>query len=71
MKGEFDDKLKWPFIYRCRFVLLNQDRNENNHILSNEITKDDLQTLPQCLEKPTGIRNKVLEFHHLSLILIY
>ena len=25
MKGEFDDKLKWPFIYRFKFVLFNQN----------------------------------------------
>ena len=41
MKGEFDDKLKWPFIYRYKFVLLNQNRNEDNHIESKDITKDD------------------------------
>ena len=40
MKGEFDDKLKWPFIYRYKFVLLNQNRNDN-HIESKDITKDD------------------------------
>ena len=58
MKGEFDDKLKWPFIYRYKFVLLNQNRNEDNHILSNEVSKDDLQNYPQCFQKPTEIRNK-------------
>ena len=58
MKGEFDDKLKWPFIFRCKFVLLNQNRNEDNHILSDEVTKDGLQKLPECFQKPTEIRNK-------------
>ena len=29
MKGEYDDKLKWPFIYKSKFFLLNQNRNEN------------------------------------------
>ena len=43
MKGEFDDKLKWPFIYRRKFVLLNQNRNEDNHIWSKEITKETLK----------------------------
>ena len=57
MKGEFDDKLKWPFIFRYKFVLPNQNRNEDNHILSNEITKDDLQKYPDCFQKPTEIRN--------------
>ena len=32
MKGEFDDKLNWPFIFRYKFVLFNQNRNEDNHI---------------------------------------
>ena len=57
MKGEFDDKLKWPFIFRHKFVLLNQNRNEDNHVWSKEITKDDLQKNPHCFQKPTAIRN--------------
>ena len=57
MKGEFDDKLKWPFIYRRKFVLLNQNRNEDNHILSDEITKETLRKYPHCFQKPTEIRN--------------
>ena len=58
MKGEFDDKLKWPFIYRCKFVLFNQNRNEDNHVWSDEITKETLQKYPQCFQKPTEIRNR-------------
>ena len=58
MKGEFDDKLKWPFIFRRKFVLFNQNRKEDNHILSDDITKDDLQKHPHCFQKPTEIRNK-------------
>ena len=57
MKGEFDDKLKWPFIYRFKFVLFNQNRNEDNHVWSDEVTKDDLQRLPEFFQKPTEIRN--------------
>ena len=57
MKGEFDDKLKWPFIYKCKFILLNQNRNENNHIKSEEVTKETLQKHPECFRRPTGIRN--------------
>ena len=57
MKGEFDDKLKWPFIYKAKFVLLNQNRNEDNHILSDEVSKDDLKNYPECFQKPTEIRN--------------
>ena len=58
MKGEFDYRLKWPFIYRYKFVLLNQNRNEDNHIYSGEITKDNLQKYPECFQKPTEIRNR-------------
>ena len=57
VKGEFDYKLKWPFIFRYKFVLSNQNRNEDNHIWSDEITKDDLQKYPQCFQRPTDIRN--------------
>ena len=58
MKGEFDDKLKWPFIYRYKFVLLNQNKNEDNHIWSYEVTKDDLRKLPDSFQKPTKIGNR-------------
>ena len=58
MKGEFDDKLKWPFLYKYKFVLLNQNRNEDNHIWSYEVTKDNLQRYPQCFRKPTEIKNE-------------
>ena len=57
MRGEFDDKLKWPFIFRRKFVLLNQNRNEDNYIHSSEITQETLQKYPECLQKPTEIRN--------------
>ena len=58
MNGEFDDKLKWPSIFRCKFVLFNQNRNEDNHIESRDITKEILQKYPQCFQKPTEIRNQ-------------
>ena len=58
MKGEIDDELKWPFIYRRKFVLFNQNRNEDNHIWSSKITKETLQRLPHCFQKPTEIMNR-------------
>ena len=58
MKGEIDDELKWPFIYRFKFVLFNQNRNEDNHIWSRKITKGTLQRLPHCFQKPTEIMNR-------------
>ena len=58
MKGKFDDKLKWPFIYRFKFVLLNQNRNENDHIWSHDITKGNLQKSAECFQKPTERRNR-------------
>ena len=66
MKGEFDDKLKWPFIFRYKFVLLNQNRNEDNHIWSHDITKYDLQKYPECFQKLTELRNR--SFGALSFI---
>ena len=62
MKGEFDDKLKWPFLYRMKFVLLNQNINEDNYILSFEITKENLQEFPDCFQRPTEIRNQAYGF---------
>ena len=58
MKGEFDDKLKWPFLYRMKFILLNQNRNEFNHIWIDKITKEDLQNFPECFQRPTELRNR-------------
>ena len=58
MKGEFDEKLKWPFIYKVKLVLLNQNRNEDNHILFYKIEKDDLQKYPHTFQRPTKIRNE-------------
>ena len=58
MIGEFDDKLKWPFIYKVKLVLLNQNRNEDNHILSYKIEKDDLQKYPHTFQRPTEKGNK-------------
>ena len=58
LKGKFDNKLKWPFIYRFKFVLLNQDRNEDDYIRSHEITKETLHYRTNCFKKPTEIRNE-------------
>ena len=57
MKGEFDDNLKWPFIFRYKFVLLNQNGNEDDYILTHEITKEDLHKFPECFERPTEMLN--------------
>ena len=66
MKGEFDDKLKWSFIYRRKFVLLNQNRNGENYIRSSEITQENLQKYPASFQKPTEIMN--IGFGTLSFI---
>ena len=58
MKGEFDDMLKWPFLCRMKFVLLNQNRNTDNHIWSDATTKVTLQQFPECFQRPTEIRNR-------------
>ena len=58
MKGEFDYKLKWPFLYRFKFILLNLNRNENDYIFSKKITKKDLQKFPVCFQRPTERNNQ-------------
>ena len=60
MKGEFDDKLKWPFLYRSKFVLLNQNKKEDDHILSNEVTEETLKKFPEVFLKPTEMRNQCI-----------
>ena len=58
MKGEFDEKLNWPFLYRCNFVLLNQRRNGEDHITHFELTMDDREKFAHCFQRPTEIRNE-------------
>ena len=62
MKGEYDDKLKWPFIFRYKFFLINQNRNEDDYLSSSEITKDILQDCPISFQRPTEIRNRGFGF---------
>ena len=58
MKGEFDYKLKWPFIYRYKFVLLSLSWDVEDHIESDSITEDHLQKYPECFQRPTLMRNQ-------------
>ena len=57
MKGEFDDNLKWPFLFGLEFLLLNQVRNKDNYIWSSETKKEILHEFPECFQRPTEIRN--------------
>ena len=66
MKGQFDEKLKWPFIYRYKFVLLNCYLGEANHTVCSEVTSEDLTKYPNCFQRPTGDRS--IEFGVKSFI---
>ena len=57
MRGAYDDKLKWPFIYRYKFALLNQNRTGTDYIRTYEVTEEYLSKLPKSFQKPTGERN--------------
>ena len=58
MKGDFDDKLVWPFKYKYKIVLFNQNENGNNRTWSEEITKSQLEKYSSSFQKPTQLRNK-------------
>ena len=66
VKGEFDDTLKWPFIYRQKFILLNQNKDGCDHILLSEITKEALLRNQRCFQRPISIRN--VGYGHSSFI---
>ena len=58
MKGDFDAKLHWPISCKGTFVLINQINSEDNLVNSYEITKIDLEIIPECLKRPSDYRNK-------------
>ena len=57
INGQYDETLKWPFIYRYKFVLLNQDRNQEDYTQSAEVTNKSLEKSLDCFLRPTKIRN--------------
>ena len=66
MKGNFDDKLRWPIRYGFTFVLINQKDSKDNLVHSYEITNEDLEKYPNSFKRPTGFRN--IGFgHHLFI----
>ena len=72
LKGDFDDKLLWPFKYRYKIVLFNVNINGNNRIWSENITKSHLEKYSSSFKKPTQLRNKgfgIASFITQSLIL--
>ena len=59
MKGKYDDKLKWPVIYRYKFVILTQNSKVGDYIVTDTITRD-LLAYPECFQRPTETRNRGL-----------
>ena len=56
MKGDFDDKLRWPIRYRYTFVLINQKDSKDNLVDSYDITNEDLEKFPNSFKRPTGFQ---------------
>ena len=65
MKGEWDDKLKWPLRYRYSISLINQSDKGNkiktgkqeNYVLNEWITLEDIEKFPDCFCKPVTNEN--------------
>ena len=57
MKGKYDDKLKWPFIYRFKFVILNQNSNQDDYNYTSCVSGESLNKSPECFQRPTEVRN--------------
>ena len=62
MKGEWDDVIKWPFIYKDTIVLINQLNPKHNFETKNVISKENLTEFPEYFQKPISIRNKEFGF---------
>ena len=58
MRGDFDEKLHWPIMYRCTLFLINQVNNEDNFVYSCEVTKKTLEKCPNSFKRPTEHRNR-------------
>ena len=54
MRGDFDDKLRWPIRYKYTFVLINQINSKDNLVKSVEATNEDLEKYPKYFKRPTG-----------------
>ena len=52
IKGEWDDKLKWPIKYRYSIALVNQLDAKNNYEINDEITDETLEKFSVCFRKP-------------------
>ena len=52
IKGEWDDKLKWPIKYRYSIALVNQLDAKNNYEMNDEITDETLEKFSVCFRKP-------------------
>ena len=57
MKGKYDDKLKWSFLYRYKFVILNQNRNEDDYTMTGAVNEEKLNKFNDCFQRPTKARN--------------
>ena len=60
MRGDFDVKLLWPMRYKRTFILINQINSKYYLVDSIEITKADLERLPECFKRPSDYRNRGL-----------
>ena len=55
MKGEWDDKLEWPFRYKLEVTLVNQETGGLDfsvYVNSSDVINRDLQTCPSAFDKP-------------------
>ena len=51
MKGDFDSELHWPITYKCSIVLTNQINSKDNLVYHTEISKEWLETFPDCFNR--------------------
>ena len=55
LKGEWDDNLKWPFLYNLKITLVSQVPGVSAYTCSIQVEDAHFQKTPNCFKKPTGI----------------
>ena len=62
LKGKYDDNLKWPFIGKIKFMLLNQLEDKNHYQDIMELTAEDNAQAGSAWGKPPFIPHSALDY---------
>ena len=57
LKGDWDDRLTFPFKWKYTFTLINRSTSAHHYVRSCQIDEDDLRLFPRCFEQPKEFGN--------------